>query len=90
MTDLDTTTTGSSLRHGNDPPPILTRSLDGRIAVIACPFDLVAGIDGHFIWARSGYLPASTARIVDNIFLWHLNQRTPPPRGSRRDRKRTP
>ncbi|MBN2559800.1 MAG: DUF4159 domain-containing protein [Phycisphaerae bacterium] len=72
LTDLETTKAGSSLVAGHAPPPILTRVIDGRVAVIACPFDLLAGLDEHFVWNRSGYTPASTARIVDNILLWRL------------------
>lgn len=74
LVNLQTTRAGSSLTRGNTPPPILTRTIDGRVAVIACPFDIIAGVDGHFVWNRSGYRPSSTARIIDNIFLWRLDQ----------------
>jgi hypothetical protein len=70
--NLDTTKAGASLGAGGAAPPILTRTLDGRTAVLACPFDLIAGVDGTFIWNRSGYEAASTARLVDNLFLWRL------------------
>jgi len=81
LANLEATEAGAALARGGAPPPILTRAIDGRIAILACPFDLAAGLDGHFIWNRSGYLPASTARIVDNILLWRLDspsrRRTP-------------
>lgn len=74
LTDLQTTRAGASLRRRNAPPPIITRSIDGRIAVIACPFDIVAGLEGDFIWNRVGYDRPSTERIVDNILLWRRHQ----------------
>ena len=74
LTDLQTTRAGTSLRRLNAPPPIITRSIDGRVAVIACPFDIVAGIEGDFIWNRVGYDRPSTERIVDNILLWRHDQ----------------
>jgi hypothetical protein len=74
LKDLETTKAGASLSTGGAPPPMLTRTIDGRVAVLACPFDLTAGIDGTFIWNRSGYEPASTARIVDNVLLWRSQQ----------------
>jgi hypothetical protein len=43
-----------------------------------CPFDVIAGLDGHFIWNRSGYLPESTERMVDNILLWRLETKGRP------------
>jgi len=73
LTDLETTSAGASLNRDQAPPPILTRTLDGRLAIVACPFDLAAGLDGHFIWKRIGYSHKSTLRIVDNILLWRLN-----------------
>lgn len=76
--NLETTKAGASLAIGGAAPPILTRTLDGHIAVLACPFDLIAGVDDVFIWDRSGYEPASTARLVDNIFLWQLTPRGEP------------
>jgi hypothetical protein len=77
LVNLETTKAGSSLTRGDAPPPILTRTIDGRVAVIACPFDLIAAVDGHFVWNRSGYRPTSTARLVDNILLWRLSQIAP-------------
>ena len=74
LTGLQTTRAGTSLRRPNAPPPIITRSIDGRIVVIACPFDIVAGLEGDFIWNRIGYDRASTERIVDNILLWRRQQ----------------
>ncbi|MFQ5412554.1 MAG: DUF4159 domain-containing protein, partial [Phycisphaerae bacterium] len=73
LMDLETTSAGASLNRDQAPPPILTRTLDGRLAIAACPFDLAAGLDGHFIWKRIGYSHKSTLRIVDNILLWRLN-----------------
>jgi hypothetical protein len=78
LIDLRTTNAGASLAAGNAPPPIVTVAIDGRLAVLACPFDLTAGMDGDFIWNRRGYLPASTATIVDNILLWRLEQISKP------------
>ena len=72
---LETTKAGASLAVGNTPPPILTRVLDGRVAVLACPFDLTAGVDNVFIWNRVGYEPDATARIIDNILLWRFEER---------------
>jgi hypothetical protein len=74
LLDLRTTSAGASLTSGSAPPPIITITIDGRLAVLACPFDLIAGIDGPYIWNRSGYLPASTALIVDNILSWRFEQ----------------
>ncbi len=74
LTGLETTKAGSSLTRGGAPPPILTRTIDGRIAVLACPFDVIAAVDGHFVWNRSGYRPEATAKIVDNILAWRLAQ----------------
>ena len=73
--DLETTDTGASLNRPGAPPPIITRNIEGRLAVVACPFDLVTGLDGHFVWNRIGYRPDSTRRIVDNILLWRLRHR---------------
>lgn len=75
LTNLETTEVGTALARGGAGPPILTRSIQGRIVVLACPFDLVAGLDGHFIWNRSGFLTESTERIVDNIFLWRQSEK---------------
>ncbi|MCG8404752.1 MAG: DUF4159 domain-containing protein [Phycisphaerales bacterium] len=74
LNNLETTRAGTSLQRANAPPPIIIRTIDGRVAVVACPFDLVAGLDGHFIWNRVGYSPKSTAYIVDNILLWRLQE----------------
>lgn len=74
LADLETTRAGAGLRRGNDPPPIITRSIDGRVSVLACPFDLIAGIDGHFIYDRSGYSTASTELLVNNILFWRLSE----------------
>jgi hypothetical protein len=72
--DLKTTVTGSGLGRGG-APAVLTRTLkdaDGRqrIVVLACPFDLIAGLDGPFIYNRSGYTSTSTRELVDRILLW--------------------
>ncbi len=75
LTPLETTEAGTALARGGAPPPILSRSIQGRVVVLACPFDLVAGLDGHFIWNRSGYLSESTERIVDNILLWRQSEK---------------
>ncbi|HKQ47844.1 MAG TPA: DUF4159 domain-containing protein [Phycisphaerae bacterium] len=78
LTDLVATDAGAGLTRGGAPPPMFTRTLDGRVVVLACPFDVIAGLDGHFIWNRSGYLPESTERIVDNILLWRLETKGRP------------
>jgi len=74
LIDLETTEAGIGLSRGKAPPPIITRSIDGRIVLIACPFDLVAALDRVFVWNRSGYRRESTQRIVDNILLWRFHQ----------------
>ena len=76
---LETTKAGAALARGGGTPPIYTRTLDGRVVVLACPFDLLAGMDGHFVWNRSGYEPESTAQLVDNILLWHFARTTTQP-----------
>jgi len=76
LLSLETTLAGASLNRRNAPPPILLRTVNGRVAVVGCPFDLVAGLDGHFIWKRIGYTPKSTARIVDNILLLQWQQKS--------------
>lgn len=89
LTNLETTRAGGSLNRPNAPPPIITRTINGRVAVIACPFDLVAGLDGHYIWNRIGFTPEATAQIVDNILLWRLqqhNRRSKRSPGARNDR----
>lgn len=75
LLDLQTTKEGASLRRAHTPPPILTRTLHGRIIVAACPFDLSAGLDGPFIWNRVGYTNESTRQIVDNFLLWRLHEK---------------
>lgn len=75
LLDLQTTDAGASLRQGDAPPPIYLRSIDDRVVLVACPFDLSAGMDRHYIWDRIGYLGDSTHRIVDNILLWHLEKK---------------
>lgn len=76
---LEATKAGASLVRGDGAPPIYTRVLDGRVVVLACPFDLLAGMDGHFVWNCSGYEPESTARLVDNILLWRFADATSRP-----------
>ena len=75
LISLQTTDAGASLRQGDAAPPIYLRTIENRVALIACPFDLSAGMDRHFIWNRVGYLPESTNQIMDNILLWTLEQR---------------
>ncbi len=74
LLELRTTRDGTGLRRPHAPPPILIRTIESRVAVIACPFDLLAGLDGHFIYGRIGYEPESTRLIVDNILLWRMNE----------------
>ncbi|MFQ5429334.1 MAG: DUF4159 domain-containing protein [Phycisphaerae bacterium] len=76
LSDLETTQAGTALYRPNAPPPILLRRIDGRVAVVACPFDLIAGLDRQFVWNRIGYTPSATARLVDNILLWRLHGRS--------------
>ncbi|MBK8271036.1 MAG: DUF4159 domain-containing protein [Planctomycetes bacterium] len=73
--DLSTTQDGASLNRPNTPPPILVRTLNGRVIIAACPFDLSAALDGPFIWRRVGYTRESTLRIIDNFLLWRLHER---------------
>jgi hypothetical protein len=69
---LEATDAGAGLVRGDAPPPILTRTVGGRISVLACPFDLLAGLNGAYVWNRSGYRRESTLRIVDNLLLWRF------------------
>lgn len=78
LIDLDTTRAGMSLRSGKGPPPIVLRVVNGRIAVAACPFDLVAGLNGHHVWQRIGYTPDATRKIADNLLLWRWKSLNPP------------
>ncbi|MBX3396636.1 MAG: DUF4159 domain-containing protein [Phycisphaerae bacterium] len=75
LTELSPTPEGAALRREGAPPPIITRTINGRLAVAACPFDLSAGLDQSFIWRRVGYTPESTERIVDNILLYCADRR---------------
>lgn len=72
--NLEATIDGVSLVRPGAPPPIITRRIDGRIAVIACPFDLSAALDHHHIWKRVGYTVPSTEKLVDNILQWRFDQ----------------
>ncbi len=67
---LEPTSSGASLRRPNSAPPIVTRVVDGRVGLLACPFDVCAGLDGDFVWRRIGYTPESTRALVGNILLW--------------------
>jgi hypothetical protein len=71
---LDRTDAGVGLSRGGEGPPIFARMVDGRVAVVACPFDLTAGLEGGFVWNRVGYRPESTRRIVDNILAWRWHE----------------
>jgi hypothetical protein len=75
---LRPTSAGTSLSHGDSPPPILLRSKDGRVVVMACPFDLTAALNGHFIWNRVGYVPEDTLRLVDNLLCFIAAQKNAP------------
>jgi len=72
--DLRPTQAGISLAKGGAPPPILTGTVNGRIAVLACPFDLLAGIDGPFIWNRIGYVNEDTRRLVGYLLAWKAGE----------------
>ena len=72
--DLRPTQAGTSLAKGGAPPPILTGTVNGRIAVLACPFDLLAGIDGPFIWNRIGYVNEDTRRLVGYMLAWKAGE----------------
>lgn len=74
LTELIPTPEGAALRREGAPPPILTRTINGRLAVAACPFDLSAGLDQSFIWRRVGYTAESTERIIDNILLYRMDR----------------
>lgn len=67
---LETTDSGVGLVRGKSPPPIITRTWKGRIVQLACPFDLVGGLDHGFVWNRLGFRPESTRRLTDNLLLW--------------------
>ncbi len=71
---LEPTPAGAGLQRTNAAPPILTRVVDGRVGLLACPFDLSAGLDGDFVWRRIGYTRKSTDALVGNILLWRLDE----------------
>jgi Domain of unknown function (DUF4159) len=75
MSKLVTTPSGASLIPRGDAPPILMRIVDGHVGMIACPFDLSAGLERHHIWNRVGFEPESTDEIVDNILNFRLAQK---------------
>ena len=72
LTELVTTRTGSALMRPGSAPPILLREAEGRVAVIACPFDLSSGLERHHVWRRVGFDGPSTDRIVQNILNLRL------------------
>ncbi|RIK66693.1 MAG: hypothetical protein DCC65_09135 [Planctomycetota bacterium] len=74
--DLQTTESGAGLVEGGLAPPAYLRVAEGRTVLVGCPFDVSAGLEGHFIWNRAGYLPESTAAFVDNLLLMCLEQET--------------
>lgn len=71
---LTTTRFAVKLIRPGDAPPILLRTIDGRLAIAACPFDLSAGFEHQFVWNRVGFEPASTQKIVYNILNYRLAQ----------------
>lgn len=77
--ELRTTLRGRRLSQGREPPPILTQEFAGDVALAACPFDLAAGLEAHFIWERAGYLPDSTRAITDNLLTWRAAKRIATP-----------
>lgn len=74
LSKLVTTPAGASLIPIGDAPPIFLRVVDDRIGMIACPFDLSAGLERHHIWNRVGFDSASTDQIVHNILNFRLAQ----------------
>jgi hypothetical protein len=44
----------------------------GRPVIVACPFDLIAGLDGLYIWNRIGYRAGSTHKLARNILAWRI------------------
>ncbi|HUN80410.1 MAG TPA: DUF4159 domain-containing protein [Phycisphaerae bacterium] len=66
---LEVTESGVSLGKS---PPLLARVKSGRPVVVACPFDLTAGMSGLYVWNRVGYRTASTQKLVRNILAWRV------------------
>ncbi|HPF41388.1 MAG TPA: DUF4159 domain-containing protein [Phycisphaerae bacterium] len=74
LTRLVATRFSSRLMMQSDTPPIFLGMIDGRVAVIACPFDLSAGFEGRHVWDCVGFEPESTDRIVRNILNFRYAQ----------------
>lgn len=72
---LETTEAGAGLRKGGSTPPILMQTDAGGGCVLACPFDVTAGMDGCFVWKRIGYRPESTRHLIENVLLWRKDWR---------------
>jgi len=74
LLELTPTRDGASLHRPGSPPPIVIRTIDGRVAVVACPFDLIGALGGHYVLHRVGYQPDSARMIADNTLLRRLHE----------------
>lgn len=81
LDELTTTAAGAGLSAGTNSPPFLTVLLNGRPAVIGCPFDITAAMSGAYLWNRIGYRNDDTRKILGNILAWQAEMR---------DRKQAP
>src|SRR6185436_19389506 len=75
LAGLVSTAAGAGLSSGGAAPPIMGVMRNGRLAVIACPFDVTAAMSGCFIWNRIGYRNEDTRRIIGNILSWKAGGR---------------
>lgn len=76
LAGLLSTAAGAGLSSGGAPPPIMGVTRNGRLCVVACPFDVTAALSGCFIWNRIGYRHEDTRRIIGNILSWKAGGRT--------------
>lgn len=76
LDNLKTSAAGATLLTGSKVPPLLARTVDGELRVLACPFDLSAALDRHHIWQRVGLDVPSTERLVSNILSFRHHQLT--------------
>jgi len=76
LDNLKTSAAGATLLTGSKVPPLLARTVEGELRVLACPFDLSAALDRHHIWQRVGLDVSSTERLVSNILIFRRHQLT--------------
>ncbi len=76
LAGLLSTAAGAGLSTGGAPPPIMGVVRNGRLCVVACPFDITAALSGCFIWNRVGYRHEDTRRIIGNILSWKAGERS--------------